>query len=105
RMYGNFAFIPDDNLNSQLRNRQLLDNFFDGCGVLDAGEFGVEAALIEQLLVRAALDDFAVAQDEDLVCLTDCAQTMGDNKTGAASHEPLQRLLNQPFSHSVNASG
>ena len=55
--------------------------------------------------MRAALDDFAVAQDEDLVRLPDRAETMGDDKTGAAGHEPFQRLLNQPFRRGVNARG
>src|SRR5262249_15834023 len=40
---------------SASRGCQLLETFLDGRGILDPGEFGVEAVLFKQLLVRAAL--------------------------------------------------
>lgn len=49
-------------------------------------QVGVEAALGEQLVVRALLDDVAVADHQDHVGVSDRGQAMRDDKAGAALH-------------------
>src|SRR5262249_32974489 len=51
----------------------LLEALLDEGRVLDAGELRVEPIARQQFLVRAALDDLAVAQDKDLVRVPDGA--------------------------------
>ena len=41
---------------------QFLEAFLDIGGVLDAGQFGVEAVLIDQGIMRAALDNGALPE-------------------------------------------
>jgi hypothetical protein len=69
------------------------------------GEAGVEAVEGEQLVMGAAFDDFAVAQDEDEVGVADGAEAMGDDEAGAAGHEPVQGLLDETFGRGVDAGG
>src|SRR5690606_36078842 len=65
----------------------------------------VEASRRDQLLVRAALDDLATDDDEDLVRLTDRAETVGDHEARTALHEPQHRLLDVPLRPRVDAAG
>src|SRR6478735_7455488 len=46
---------------------QFLETFFNEGGALNAREAGIQAIGGNQLFVRSALDDLAVAHDEDLV--------------------------------------
>src|ERR1700677_654980 len=61
-------------------NRSIGGDFFktflDEGGVLDAGKLGVKAVLLEQFQVGAALDNLAVAKDQDLAGIADGAQAM-----------------------------
>jgi len=45
--------------------------------------------------VRPFLNDLAVIQHQDAVGHPYRAEAMGDNKGGAALHQPLQSLLHQ----------
>lgn len=49
-------------------------------------QVGVEAALGEQFVVCALLDDVAVADHQDHVGVSDRGQAMRDDKAGAALH-------------------
>ena len=53
---------------------------------------GVESIGGKQLFVRAALDNLAIAHDEDAVRVTDGAQTMRDHKAGAPGHKLIKCL-------------
>ena len=64
---------------------------------LDIVQFGVEAFGRHQLIVRAALCDRAVFDDEDHVRRLDGGQTMRDHDGGLAFHQPIQRLEDQLF--------
>ena len=52
-------------------------------------ELVVEALLGQQFLMGAALDDFAVIDDQNLVGIPNRAQTAGDNEAGTASGNAL----------------
>src|SRR5262245_53545282 len=51
----------------------------------------VRATLLHQLLVRSALDDLALRENDDLVGVADRAQPVGDDQAGAAA--PAQALV------------
>src|ERR1051326_2047485 len=87
------------------RNRQSFKALLDGGGVLDAGQAGVEAVLPQELLVGAALDDFAVAQHQELIGASDGAQAMGDDEAGAGGPKTLEGLLDEAFGGGVHAGG
>ena len=53
--------------------RQPVETFLDKLHVLDSRQFRVERVIGEQLVVGAALDDFAVAHDENLAGFADSA--------------------------------
>ena len=74
-----------------------FEGLLDEGDVLDMGEAGVEAVQREQLIMGAALDDFAVPQDQDQVGVADGAEAMGDDEAGATGHEPVQSFLDEPF--------
>ena len=65
----------------------------------------VEAALVEEGLVRALLDDLAVVDDDDVVRVADGAQAVGDDKGGAAFHQAQEALLNARLGARVDAAG
>src|SRR5206468_9378124 len=56
-------------------------------------EFGVQSALVEQLLVRAALRDPALVQHDTLVGIDDGGQAVGDHVRRAALRSLVERLL------------
>ena len=72
-----------------LMNRSLLE------AVLLVVELPVAPAAGEQLLVRAALDDLAVLEHQDLIRAANRRQPMRDDERGAA---PAQRLAGRPES-------
>ena len=59
--------------------RRFLRRFVE----LRVVQVGVEAALGEQLVVRALLDDVAVANHQDHVGVADRGQAVRDDKAGA----------------------
>jgi hypothetical protein len=68
-------------------------------------EFGVEAASLQEFLVFAAFDDFAVVEDEDLVGVADGGQAVGYNKAGAFLQEAVEGLLDEFLRGVVDAGG
>ena len=70
---------------------------------MDAGEFGVEAGVLEEGVVCAPFDDGALLQHENLVRLTNGAEAVGDHETGATLHQALESFLNQSFGRAVSA--
>ncbi len=65
----------------------------------------VEAALGQQLLVAALLDDLAVAHHQNQVRIADGAQPVGHHKAGAALHELIEGLLDQHLRAGIDAGG
>ena len=55
--------------------------------------------------MRAALDDAAPLQDEDLVGVPDGAQALGDDEGGPPGHQGAQRLLDLLLGLGVDARG
>ena len=84
---------------------EFLEFFFDEGGVLNAGELGVDAFLLEQGMVVAAFDDAALVHDEDLVGVADGGKAVGDDDGGASGQEALKGLLNEFFRGGVHAGG
>ena len=80
---------------------------FRGRGVaeLAAVEVGVEAALRDEGVVRAALDDLALVHDEDQVGVADGRQAMRDDEGRAAGEQLLQRCLDELLAARVDAGG
>src|SRR5689334_9813965 len=65
----------------------------------------IEAAGVEQLLVRALLNDLAVVDDHYLVRIADGAEAVGDDEAGAALAQAEQGLLDADLGAGVNAAG
>lgn len=85
--------------------REFLEFFFDEGGVLDAGELGVDAFLLEQGVVVAAFDDAALVHDEDLAGVADGGKAVGDDDGGASGQEAFEGLLDEFFRGGVHAGG
>ena len=47
--------------------------------------------------MASPFDNFSVFQNKDLVCVADGGKPVGDDKTGAVSHEPIQSFLDEAF--------
>ena len=65
----------------------------------------IKAALVEQLLMGAFFDDFAVVDDEHLVSVADGAEAVGDDEAGAALHQAQQGFLDARFGAGIDAAG
>src|SRR5207253_10328517 len=63
----------------------------------------VPAALREQLLVRAALDDLAVLEHENLVRALNRRQPVGDDERRASLSQRLQAVLDHRLALAVEA--
>jgi hypothetical protein len=72
---------------------------------LQLGETGIEAALTQQLGVRAFLDDAALVHDQDAAGLLDRGQAMGDDEGRAPAHDALERRLHEALAFSVEGAG
>src|SRR5688572_27817073 len=64
-------------------------------------EPGVQAALGQQLGMRAALDDAPAVVDEDPVGAQDRREPVSDGDGGAALHQSLEGGLDEPLGHRV----
>jgi hypothetical protein len=53
----------------------------------------VKTMLVKQLLMGTLFHDLAILDHQQLVCIPDCAQTVGYDKAGAAFHQLIQRGL------------
>ncbi len=65
----------------------------------------VGAAPFDQFLVGAALDDLAVAEHQDAVGMAHGGQAVGDDQAGAAAHQALERLVDQPLALGIQRGG
>ena len=70
---------------------------------LAAPEPMIGAALRQQLLVRAVLDDTAAIKHENPVEVSDSRQAMRDDHHGFAFHRGGERLLDSLLSHRIQA--
>ncbi len=55
--------------------------------------------------MRAALDNFAVIDHQNFIGIAHGAEAVGDDKRGAAFHQPLERLLDELLGGGVHAGG
>ena len=69
--------------------------------VLFVVELFVAAVVCEEFVMRAALDDFAVLEDENLVGTPDGGQAMGDDEGGAALAQRRESVLDFLFTLAV----
>ena len=81
------------------RYRQLL------VLVLQLVELPVDAAMGQQLLVRADLADLALVHHDDLVGALNGAEAVGDHDRGAAFDHAGQRVAHAEFGFGVDARG
>src|SRR5699024_3475408 len=56
-------------------------------------QLGVEAPLLEELVVGAAFHNVPLPQDQDEVCVLDGGQAVGDDEGGAVLHELVHGRL------------
>ena len=68
-------------------------------------EPGVHALLPQQVGVRAALDDAAAVDDDDLVGVLGGGEAVGDGDRGAPAHQPLQRQADPHLERRVDGRG
>ena len=68
-------------------------------------EAAVQAALGQQLRVRADLDDAALVHHDDAIGVQDGGQPVRDDHAGAAAHELPQRILDQVLALAVERAG
>src|SRR5262249_9635745 len=73
--------------------------------VLLVVELTIPAADPEQLVVRAALDDLAVLEHEDLIGAADRREPVRDDEGGAAGAQRFQAVLNHRLALAVEARG
>lgn len=83
----------------------MFEGLLDEGDVLDMREAGVEAVEGEEFVMGAAFDDFAMAENEDEIGVSDGAEAMGYDEAGAAGHEALESLLDETFGGGVHAGG
>jgi hypothetical protein len=72
---------------------------------LGAVEVGVQAALLEQRGVGAALEDAAVVDDQDLVGLTHGREPVRDDQAGAALEGGVEGTLDGELGLGVEVRG
>ena len=53
----------------------------------------------------AALNNFAMVYDKNLIGIANCIQTVSHDKTGTVGHVPLERLLYQLFGCGIDTGG
>ena len=58
-------------------------------------ELGVDAIARHQLTVAAGFSNPALVQNQDSVAVNDTGKSVGQDKGGAALHQPVQGLLDE----------
>ena len=66
---------------------------------------GINAVVGYQFVVRSVFDDSSMIENEDLICVADGAQSMRDDKSGAAVEQDFQRILQSRLGSTVDAAG
>src|SRR5581483_3492786 len=88
------------------RRREVLAGIDESIAleaVLLVVQLAVPALPLDQLGMRAALDDLAGLDDEDLVRALDRGQPVRDHEGGPAAAQRAQAVLNQRFALAVEA--
>src|SRR6516225_727155 len=70
------------------RNKAILDTGIK----LEPRQFGVDASMLKQALMRSFLDNASLVENEDAIGLEDCCQAVGDHKSCARLYQVVQRL-------------
>lgn len=65
-------------------------------------EFGVEAALFEELAVVALLDYLSIFEDDDFVRIEDGFEAVGNDEAGPSCDNSLHGFLNLSFRHGIH---
>ncbi len=65
----------------------------------------VKAFLLQQAVVRAALDDLAVVDHQHLVGIADGGKPVGDHEAGAAFHQAQQGFLQVFLGARIDVAG
>ncbi len=73
--------------------------------VLELVEAVIDAALVEQFLVRALFAQAALVEYEDAVGVLNGAEAVGDDDRGAAGEQAIERFANHHLGASVHAGG
>src|SRR5215218_2405345 len=55
--------------------------------------------------MRASFYDPSLVKHDDLIGMHDRAQAMGDDEAGAAGHQAIQALMDQPLAFAVEIAG
>ena len=56
----------------------------------------------QEFVVRALLDDFALFQHHNLICVLDSREPMSNGDHGSVFHKPFQRLLYKLLRHAFD---
>jgi len=72
---------------------------------LQRRQAGVEATFLAEPIVRAFLDDPPLVHDDDAVGLANGGEAMCDHQGGAIAHQPVERVLHEPFAFRVEGAG
>ena len=80
---------------------------FCGSGELDhvGVELVIAAALGEEVVVVAALDDAAIFQNEDRVGVADGGQAVGNDEDCPALHQAVKTALDELFRSGIDGGG
>src|SRR5262249_40263858 len=73
--------------------------------VLFVIELPITAARCEELAMRAAFNDFAVFQHQNLIRAADRRQTVRDDEGGPAPAQRLEAVLNQRLAFAIETRG
>lgn len=68
-------------------------------------EVGVEAIGGNEIGVAASFGDAAMFEDEDLICVADGGEAVGDDEAGAVGEEAVEGFLNEFFGGGIDAGG
>lgn len=68
-------------------------------------EFSVRTGAAREFAVGTALDDVSLPEDKNLVCLSDGAEAMGDDKAGAAAQECGEGVLDTGLCEGIDGAG
>src|SRR6266498_3121042 len=64
-----------------------------------------EALRLQELLMSTLFHDFTIVDHNDIVCVTNCRQTMRNDKTRPSFHQAQQGFLDARFCACVHAGG
>ena len=74
-----------------------------GARELDLVELSIVTTTVKQLLVASSLDDTTVIQHQDLIRVSNCRETVGDDEHGSSMHLSIECSLNQHLGLGIHA--